>query len=117
MDANAWLQVSIPSIVLMEGIAFGLAWKRQMRFAGYALAASPVLLLYFMAANKFEGMTDNGIWFDIIVTVMHGFPLLVGLALLFGARLPRALFWIAWAINLLPLAFLIFMACCFRLEF
>lgn len=70
-----------------------------------------------MVLNHFGGMSGNGVWFGLTVLLGHGLPLLVGLAFLFRARMYVAVFWVAWVLNLVPLAFFIFMTCCFHLEF
>jgi hypothetical protein len=113
---NDWWKVVGASIILMEALAFGLAFKRHLRSAGFALAASPLLLLYIAMLQHFEGLNGNGPWFAVVVAAVHFFPLATGLAYLFGARIHVAVFWLAWTLELVPLAYIILMTCCFRVD-
>ena len=125
--ANGWLSMSsedvlwrllIPLIVLAQITALVSGWKRAYKLAGAAVAFSPLLLLYTAYLLKVEneggGPSSSPAQVALFLLLLSG---VIGISYLAGARLPAFPLWIAWAINLVPLAFIIFIVCCFRLQF
>ncbi len=108
----------IPTVVVVQLLAFALAWKRLYKFAGFAVSLTPALLLYSIYLLN-AGSGDLGVktTFDLVLIVALLVPLLIGVLYFLGVRLPAYPLWIAWAINMLPCAFLIYMVCCFRIQF
>ncbi len=108
----------IPLIVLAQITALMSGWKRAYRLAGAAVAFSPLLLLYTAYLLKVEngGVGPSGSP-EYLALFLLFLPCGIGISYLVGARWPAFPLWIAWAINLVPLAFIIFVVCCFKLDF
>jgi len=80
---------------------------------GVDLGGTNTLYLLNAGSGNFGVKTT----FDLVLIVALVVPLAIGLLYVVGLRLLAYPLWIAWAINLLPCAFLIYMVCCFRIQF
>jgi hypothetical protein len=101
--------------------ALALAWKRHYRFAASAIAISPLLFFYFISlVNRNSADTARiglSSWFAIVFFIILLIPIAISLLFLCKALARPAILWLAWALNWIPGAFLLWATFFFKLRF